>query len=163
MIPIGQTDGHGASTAKQRNNTPTKRMSVGVKKPRAPCTMLDFEKPALTVTATNNNPIRVAAAVPAITKKLSQPWSTNKQCSPSAVYDELREPEVIVHASLQRRSRKCGLIQKESRQFCLRGALWARFPARPSRLESRLVARIGCPTVRLRRNVRARRDGKADR
>jgi hypothetical protein len=40
--------------------------------------MLDFEKPAPTVTATNSNPIRVAAAVPAIIKKLSQPWSINK-------------------------------------------------------------------------------------
>jgi hypothetical protein len=30
------------------------------------------------VTATNSNPIRVAAAVPAIIKKLSQPWSIVK-------------------------------------------------------------------------------------
>jgi hypothetical protein len=35
--------------------------------------MLDAEKPVPTVTATNSNPIRVAAAVPAIIKKLSQP------------------------------------------------------------------------------------------
>jgi hypothetical protein len=36
--------------------------------------------------------IRVAAAVPTIIKKLSQPWSIVKQCSPSAAfaYYELR-------------------------------------------------------------------------
>jgi hypothetical protein len=76
----------------QPDNTPPKRMSVGVKNPRLPCTMLDAEKPVPTVTATNSNPIRVAAAVPTIIKKLSQPWSIVKQCSPSAafVYYELR-------------------------------------------------------------------------
>jgi len=54
--------------------------------------MLYAEKPVPTVTATNSNPTRVAAAVPAIIKKLSQPWSIVKQCSPSAafVYYELR-------------------------------------------------------------------------
>jgi hypothetical protein len=97
MIPIDRADGHGASTAKDRNNTLLKRMSVGVKKPLVPCTMLDVEKPVPTVTATNSNPIRVAAAVPAMRKKLSQPWSIGKQCSPLAafVYYKLREPEVI--------------------------------------------------------------------
>jgi len=48
MIPIGHADGHGTSTAKERNNTPPKRMSVGVKKPRLPCTMRDAEKPVAT-------------------------------------------------------------------------------------------------------------------
>jgi len=43
--------------------------------------MLDFENPVPTVTATNTNPIRVAAAVPAIIKKLSQLWSIIKQCN----------------------------------------------------------------------------------
>jgi hypothetical protein len=68
-------------------------MRVGVKKPRVPCTMPDVDKPVPTVTATNSNPTRVAAAVPAIIKKLSQPWSIGKQFSPSAtfVYCELRE------------------------------------------------------------------------
>jgi hypothetical protein len=64
--PIGHADGHGASMPKERNSTPPKRMSVGVKKPRAPSTKLDVEKPVPTVTATNTNPIKVAAAVPAI-------------------------------------------------------------------------------------------------
>ena len=93
MIPISHADGLGASTAKERNNTSTKRMSVGVKKPWVPRTMLDVENPVATVTATNSNPIRVAAAVPAIRKKLSQPWSIGKQFSPSAtfLYCELRE------------------------------------------------------------------------
>ena len=92
MIPIGHADGHGTSTAKERNNTPPKRMSVGVKKPRVPCTIVDVEKPVPTVTATNSNPIRVAAAAPAIIKKLSQPWSIGEQCNPSPVfvYYELR-------------------------------------------------------------------------
>ena len=36
---------------------------------------------------------------------------------------------------------------KWGRQSCLRGALWARFPARPSRLKSRLAAKINCPTI----------------
>ena len=55
--------------------------------------MRDVEKPVPTVTATNSNPIRVAAAVPAIIKKLSQPWSIGKQVSPLAtfVYCELHE------------------------------------------------------------------------
>lgn len=57
-------------------------MSVGVRKPRVPCTMLDFENPVPTVTATNTNPIRDAAAVPAIIKKLSQPWSIIKGVYP---------------------------------------------------------------------------------
>jgi hypothetical protein len=33
------------------------------------------EKPVATVMDTNSNPINVAAAVPAIIRKLSQPWS----------------------------------------------------------------------------------------
>jgi hypothetical protein len=37
--------------------------------------MRDVDKPVPTVTATNSNPTRVAAAVPAIIKKLPQPWS----------------------------------------------------------------------------------------
>jgi hypothetical protein len=55
--------------------------------------MLDVDKPLPTVTATNSNPTRVAAAVPAIIKKLSQPWSIGKQFSPltTFVYCELRE------------------------------------------------------------------------
>jgi hypothetical protein len=65
----------------------------GVKKPRVPCTMRDVGKPVLTVTATNSNPTRVAAAVPAIIKKLSRPWSIGKQFSPltTFVYCEVRE------------------------------------------------------------------------
>jgi hypothetical protein len=61
------------------------------------CTMPDVEKPVPIVIATNNDPIGVAAGVPAIIKKLSQPWSIVKQCSPSAafVHYELREPEVV--------------------------------------------------------------------
>lgn len=60
--------------------------------------MLDFENPVPTVTATNTNPIRVAAAVPAIIKKLSHPWSIIKQCNRLAefVYSDSREPEAIV-------------------------------------------------------------------
>src|ERR1700687_4575524 len=87
---MGHADGHGASTAKERNNTPTKCMSVGVKKPRVPWTMLGVEKRVPTVTATNTNPIRVAAEVPAI-------WSIGKQYSPGTafMFYDLREPEVI--------------------------------------------------------------------
>jgi len=70
MIPIGHADDHGTSTAKDRNNTPLKRTSVGVKKPRVPSTMRDVEKPVPTVTATNSNPIRVAAAVPGHNKEV---------------------------------------------------------------------------------------------
>jgi hypothetical protein len=44
--------------------------------------MPDVDRAETIVTATNSNPIRVAAAVPAIMKKLSQPWSIGKQCSP---------------------------------------------------------------------------------
>jgi hypothetical protein len=44
--------------------------------------MRDVGKPEPTVTATNSNPTRVAAAVPAIIKKLSQPWSIGKQFTP---------------------------------------------------------------------------------
>jgi len=50
-------------------------MSVGVKKALVPYAPRGVDKPAPSVMATNSNPIRVAAAVPAIMKKLSQAWS----------------------------------------------------------------------------------------
>jgi hypothetical protein len=40
--------------------------------------MRDMDKPVPTVTATNNNPIRVAPADPAIIKKLSQSWTIGR-------------------------------------------------------------------------------------
>jgi hypothetical protein len=48
---------------------------VGVMKARVPCVPRGVARLAASVMATNNSPIRVAAAIPAIMKKLSQPWS----------------------------------------------------------------------------------------
>jgi len=69
MIPIGLADGHEAAGAVHDAR---------------------LREAGPTVTATNTNPIRVAAAVPAKIKKLSHPWNIIKQCSPSAafVYDD---------------------------------------------------------------------------
>jgi hypothetical protein len=73
MIPTGHADGHGNITAMHPNSTPLKRTSVGVKKAWVPKTARDEDMPEPTVMATNSNPIIVAAAVPAIMKKLSKP------------------------------------------------------------------------------------------
>ena len=73
MIPIGHADDHGASRNRHWNNTVPKLMSVGVRKALAPKVLRGVDMPAASVIATNSNPISVAAELPAIMKKLSQP------------------------------------------------------------------------------------------
>ena len=81
-IPTGHADGHGVSTARHWSSTPPKLTSVGVKKARVLYPPRGVDMPAPSVMATNSYPTRVAAAVAAIIKKLSQPWSIGEHCSP---------------------------------------------------------------------------------
>ncbi len=73
MIPIGHADDHGAGRNRHWNNTVPKLMSVGVRKALVPKASRGVDMPAPSVIATNSNPISVAAELPALMKKLSQP------------------------------------------------------------------------------------------